>query len=120
MEGSKLTREALKLPFVIDKATARPGFFMRANYGGQIMSLKRPGSNPADTLPVIMQYLEAQREAGGPSSSSTRAGPKRRSSPRCIGQIHAQRPQFKTHNRRRSEIIHSRSAAGPRWHYYGR
>jgi hypothetical protein len=47
---------------VIDKATARPRFFMRANYDGQIMNLKRPGSNPADTLPVIMQYLEAQRD----------------------------------------------------------
>jgi hypothetical protein len=47
MEGSKLPTRALKLPFVIDKATARPRFFMRANYDGQIMNLKRPGSNPA-------------------------------------------------------------------------
>jgi len=37
MEGSKLPTRALKLPFVIDKATARPRFFMRANYDGQIM-----------------------------------------------------------------------------------
>jgi assimilatory nitrate reductase catalytic subunit len=42
------------------------------------------GGNPAETLPVIMQYLEAQREAGGPSLSSTRVGPERRSSPRFI------------------------------------
>jgi hypothetical protein len=40
MEGSKLPMR-LKLPFVIDKATARPRFFMRANYDGQIMNLKR-------------------------------------------------------------------------------
>jgi hypothetical protein len=37
MEGSKLPTRTLKLPFVIDKATARPRFFMRANYDGQIM-----------------------------------------------------------------------------------
>jgi hypothetical protein len=35
MEGSKLPTRALKLPFVV--ATARPRFFMRANYDGQNM-----------------------------------------------------------------------------------
>ena len=44
MEGSKLPTRTLKLPFVIDKATARPRFFMRANYDGQIMPTAVAGS----------------------------------------------------------------------------
>jgi hypothetical protein len=41
------------------------------------------GGNPAETLPVIMQYLEAHREGGG-ARRSTLAGPTPPSLPRCI------------------------------------